>query len=305
MTRLCVRAIIQGMNISDLPPSVRREEGRGGLACYTVQNALASAQVYEHGAHVAAFQARNAEHPLLWLSEQSLFEEDKAIRGGVPICFPWFGPRAEDSSAPMHGIARTGAWQLSQASEDDAGTRLVFVPSTELKDESLWPRGCRASLEVLVGEALQITFSAQAGAQSCDFEIALHTYLRVGDVRLVEISGLEGAPFWDKVARTQQRGEAGSLSIAGETDRVYSSTSTCTVSDKSWRRKITIEKQNSGSTIVWNPGEAKARSMPDLGGDARSRMLCIETGNVGRHRVELGAGQTHQMTARISAREGV
>ncbi len=293
---------MQGMTIPDLPPSVRRDEGRGGLACYTVQNALASAQIYEHGAHVAAFQTRDSQHPLLWLSEQSLFEEGKAIRGGVPLCFPWFGPRAEDSSAPMHGIARTGLWQLSAASEDDSGTRLLLVPSPELRDEPLWPRGCRASLEVLVGEALQITFSAQAQSQSCGFEVALHTYLSVADVRLAEVRGLEGAPFWDKVARTQQRGDAGPLRIAGETDRVYSSTSTCTVRDGSSRREITIEKQNSGSTIVWNPGEAKARAMPDFDDGGWRRMLCIETGNVGRHRVELGAGQSHQMTARLSAR---
>lgn len=287
----------------ELPASASRQPGLGGLASTVVENALGRAQIYDHGAHVAAFQPRASTYPVLWLSQQSMFEDDKAIRGGVPLCFPWFGPRDGDSSAPMHGLARLGLWQLSQASEDSGGTKLQFVPSPELEERGLWPKGAAVSLQVLVGEALEISFTAEARERSCAFEIALHTYLSVGDVRTVEVFGLEGAPFWDKVARTQQRGDRGSLRIKGETDRVYTSSSTCTVRDSAWRREIVIEKQNSGSTVVWNPGAAKASKMPDFGDGEWSQMLCVETANVGRHRIELALGASHTTTARISVRE--
>lgn len=288
----------------ELPASVRREESSGGLACYAIENAHATARIYEHGAHVAAFQPRSSAHAVLWLSQQSMLEDDKPIRGGVPLCFPWFGPRGEDSNAPMHGLARTSPWLLSQASEDANGTSLVFVPSPELEDKGLWPKA-EVSLRVLVGQSLQLSFSVQAREQACSFEIALHSYFCVGDVRLVEVSGLEGASFWDKVRRTQQRGDRGPIRIAGETDRVYTSASTCTVSDASWRRDIVIEKESSGSTVVWNPGAAKAKAMPDFGDDEWSQMLCIETANVGRHRIELAHGASHTTTARISVRDAV
>ena len=287
----------------ELPPSARREESSSGLVSYAVENALATARIYEHGAHIAAFQPRSSEHPVLWLSRDSSFESDQAIRGGVPLCFPWFGPRADDPKAPMHGLARTGMWQLSQASESAAGTSLTFVPSPALEEESLWPEEAEISLQVLVGESLQMSFSVRAPEQKCDFEIALHTYFSVGDVRLVEIKGLEGAPFWDKVRRAQQRGESKPIRIKGETDRVYNSASTCIVRDPSWRREIVIDKDHSSSTVVWNPGEAKAQAMPDFPSDEWSGMLCIETANVGRHRIELAPGDAHTTTARISLRQ--
>ena len=287
----------------ELPPSIRREESSSGLVSYAVENALATARIYEHGAHIAAFQPRQSEHPVLWLSRDSRLESDQPIRGGVPLCFPWFGPRPDDPKAPMHGLARTGMWQLAQASEDVRGTSLTFVPSPELEEQPLWPEETEIALQVLVGASLEMSFSVRAVEHKCDFEIALHTYFSVGDVRLVEIGGLENAPFWDKVRRTQQRGESKPIRIKGETDRVYNSASTCIVRDSAWRREIVIDKENSGSTVVWNPGEAKALAMADFPSDEWSQMLCIETANVGRHRVELTPGASHITRARISVRQ--
>jgi D-hexose-6-phosphate mutarotase len=290
-------------NPIELPPSVRREIGQGGLASTIIENAFATAQIYDHGAHVTAFQPRSATYPVLWLSSQSHFEDGKPIRGGVPICFPWFGPRADDAEAPMHGLARTGRWILTQAQENESGTQLTFVPSEELEKEKLWPREAQVSLQVLVGEALELQFNVTAGDESCEYEAALHSYFSVGDARTVEVRGLEGAPYWDKAARGQRGGEKKPLSIKGETDRVYNSASTCVARDTPWQREIVVEKENSGSTIVWNPAEAKARAMADFGDDEWRGMLCIETANVGRHKIELKAGESHTMTARISVRK--
>jgi D-hexose-6-phosphate mutarotase len=287
-----------------LPSSVRREEGPGGLGLYIVENAHATAQIFEQGAHVAAFHPRASLRPLLWMSQSSHYATEQPLRGGVPICFPWFGPRAEDPSAPAHGVARIGDWVLRSASDEASGTRLTFAPAPELEEQPLWPHSLRVSFEVLVGAALELRFSvANERANAFDYEIALHTYFAVGDVRTVEVSGLEGVPFWDKVRRVQQKGERGALRPSGEVDRVYGSTSTCVLRDAAWDREITVEKEGSKSTVVWNPHEKKAAAMEDFGDAEWPQMLCIETANVGQNRVHLKAGESHSTVARLSVRD--
>jgi D-hexose-6-phosphate mutarotase len=279
-----------------LPPTVALDSGEGGLPRLTVRNAQARAQIYLHGAHVTAWQPEN-QAGVLWMSRKSHWDAAKPIRGGIPICFPWFGPHATDPSAPSHGIARLRDWALVEAHDDDRGaTVLVFL----LKQNAF-----SATYRVTVGTSLGLALEVHnPGAGIFTFEAALHTYFAVRDVRSVEIRGLEGTEYLDKVGEATRRRQGSSpITFTGETDRIYLNTqAACTIHDPELRRRIVVQKTGSDATVVWNPWIAKAAAMPDFRDDEWPEMVCVETGNVNVHAVTLAPGATHTLTAAIELR---
>jgi D-hexose-6-phosphate mutarotase len=285
-----------------LPPSVRLETGQGGLPRLRVFNPQARAEIYLHGAHVTAWQPEGGA-PVLWMSRHSVWANGRPIRGGVPICFPWFGPHATDKTTPGHGFARLADWTLAAARDDDHGaTQLVFHLSQPAPPWPLWPHPFEATYRVSVGATLGLALEVQnAGTEPFAFEAALHTYFAVGDVREVSISGLEGVDYLDKVGGTVRRTQgAEPIRFTGETDRVYLNTQgPCTIHDPGGRRRITVRKAGSDATVVWNPWVDKARAMPDFGDLEWPEMVCVETGNVVAHAVTLEPGGRHTMTATI------
>jgi glucose-6-phosphate 1-epimerase len=290
-----------------LPSSVSLEPGQGGLPRLTVVNPMARAEVYLHGAHVTAWQP--AGHaPVLWMSRASYWDAARPIRGGVPICFPWFGAHPSDTSAPSHGFARLRDWTLIEARDDGQGaTHLAFRLTGDAPAPAAWPHPFEATFRVSVGPALLMTLEVRnpaAGAFS--FEEALHTYFAVGDVRRVEITGLEGADYLDKVGGTTRRSQGPEpIRFTAETDRVYLATQqACTISDPAQGRRIVVRKSGSDATVVWNPWVAKAKAMPDFGDDEWPGMVCVETGNVNVHAVTLAPGASHAMTAAIEVVPG-
>ena len=283
-------------------PSTIQEIQKNNLRCYRIENAHATAEIYAHGAHLAHYQLRG-QQPVLWMSERSDFAAGEPIRGGVPLCFPWFGPKNDDASASAHGLARLSDWQLKSAREDEAATELIFVPSAELVAQNDWPQ-CDVQLRVSIGAQLGISFETRNNAAStCTYEIALHSYLAVSDVRQISINGLENATYFDKVAQRECETDNAPLRFNGETDRVYDSASTCTLRDEQWQREIVIEKNDSLNTIVWNPWIEKAQRMNDFGDEEWPHMACIETANVGDNRVVLAPGAAHSTNATISVRD--
>ena len=291
------------MNI-DLPAGVTLDEGRGGLSRLTVATDLCTAELYLHGAHLCRWQPRGQAQPVLWMSEASRFETGAPIRGGVPVCFPWFGPKAGDPSAPAHGVARLSAWSLDRAAVEPDGTaviRLSLVSNAATR--ALGAPAFALAFEVRLGDALSMALRVEnLGHAPLTFEEALHSYFAVSDVRQVGVSGLAGATFIDKtdaMARKTQDGAA--ISIGAETDRLYLDTpATVTLTDPGFGRRITVSKTGSLASVVWNPWIAKSRAMPDFGDDEWPGMICIETANAADHAITLRPGATHTMTAAIS-----
>src|SRR4029453_11202514 len=195
--------------------------GEGGLPCARVRSARADAEIYLHGGHVTRWQPRGAE-PVLFLSRRAVYAPGKAIRGGVPLIFPWFGPRATDPRAPMHGFARSRAWRLltSGPGPDDS-----VVLELGLEDDdatrALWSSAFSLRYRVIVGATLSLTIEVvNTSPAPFTFETALHTYLAVGDVEAVTITGLEDTRFLDKVdGVTRKRHGPAPLRLTGETDR--------------------------------------------------------------------------------------
>lgn len=277
-----------------IPHTVRFEAGPGDLIRAVITGETATAVVYLLGGHVAEYEPVGHKD-LLWMSNNSDFRIGSPIRGGVPVCFPWFAAKASDPGAAMHGLARTRMWDVISATEE--GDHVTLELATQVDNYHVTHR-------IVIGPSLQMTLRVQnTGHTPARFEEALHTYFSVSQIQNIEIAGLENASYHDKTnnfALTTQDDQP--IRFASETDRVYNNTTaTCTLTDPGMQRIITVEKENSNSTIVWNPWIDKAAAMPDFGDNEWPSMVCIETANVSDDAIELQPGETHEMTARITA----
>lgn len=277
----------------EIGKALKFETGAGGLTRAVISTPLANAEIYLHGAHITDWTPCG-ERPILFLSSKSAFGPDKAIRGGVPIVFPWFGARSDGQPGPAHGWARTAQWDVvASALRDDGVLEIAF----ELTNE-----GLRLRFSVAMGGSLEMSLDAHnEGAAPARLEEALHTYLSVGDVRRVSVTGLENAEYLDKTDGFRRKTQAAHpLSIESETDSVYLNTkSACAVIDREWARRIIVEKSGSSTTVVWNPWEIKGEALTDLGPGEWQRMICIETANASENAITLNPGQSHRMTATI------
>ncbi len=277
------------------------------LPAVRIQTASASGLIFLQGAHIAAWApATVTDESIIWMSENAVYAPGKALRGGIPICFPWFGAHAEHKQYPAHGFARTRDFTYHGARLTDAGeAELELALESDAQTQAVFPHAFSARLRVTFGSTLHIAFTVtNQGAQPFTFEEALHTYFSVANIEQATVLGLQGASYADKVKGMAQFTEtARELHISGETDRVYESTATCTIRDlgRTPARGIQIEKANSGATVVWNPWSEKATQMQDLGASSWPRMLCVESANVGLSKVSLAPGASHELCVRISA----
>ena len=283
------------------PEGVSLEPGPGGLERLQLVAAEGEAHVFLHGGHVSHFQPQG-ERPVLWLSRASRFERDRPIRGGVPVCFPWFGPKPGAPEAPMHGFARILAWAVARVTrEPDGRLEAALELAPEAAARGGFPIGLGLTLTVSVGRSLRLALAVRnAEAAPARFEEALHSYFAVSDVREVRVHGLE-SDYLDKTEGMARRpGTLEPTAISAETDRVYpDTTATVTIEDPGWGRRVVISKTGSATTVLWNPWIAKARAMPDFGDDEWPGMLCVETANVGAQAVTLAPATTHLMTATV------
>jgi glucose-6-phosphate 1-epimerase len=280
---------------------VRHATGEGGLPCIFVETDWRQAQIYTHGAHVAQFQPRG-QKPVLWMSAHSAFAADKPLRGGVPICFPWFGPRADDTSSPPHGFARLREWQLSGTEQNEAGdVTLRFALDAHDATLALWPHRFACEYSVAVGTTLEMALQVtNTDDRAWTFEEALHTYFVSGDAREVSISGLANTRYIDKTDELKEKQHSGDIAFTGETDRAYLDTAAdCILTDPQLARRIRVSKQGSQTTVVWNPWTKKSAAMPDFGDDEWPQMLCIETANALTNAITLQPGESHTMRARL------
>lgn len=291
-----------------LPPSARLETGSGSLERLVIAARDGEAHVYLHGAHVTHFKPRHSG-PVLWVSKNSSFvggSPGKPIRGGVPVVFPWFADNLPKKGDPGHGLARLFPWTLTSCTElPDHRVCAVLELRSDGRTRPLFPHEFHLKLTITVGSELEMELTAaNTGSSPFTCEEALHTYFAVGDARQVSVSGLEGAPYIDKVDSYRRKtGEAGALRITAETDRIYAANrAAVSIADPVLKRTITVEKTGSQSTVVWNPWIRKGEALLDLAGQQWPWMLCVETANVGTDAVTLAPGASHTLTARIHIR---
>lgn len=276
---------------------------QGGLMAARVDNAHARATIALHGGHVVAFQP-HGQAPVLWLSGKSRFETGAPIRGGIPICWPWFGNHPSDPKAPFHGFARLQDWEVVQtAAAADGSTHLDLRLPEPPEAHAAWPHAWALQVHIEVGAALRVELQMQnTGADPMTCTTALHTYFSVSDIAAVRVSGLEGCRYLDTVQTPPtEHVQSGAITFNAETDRPYFDTEAdCMIEDPGLSRRIRIAKSGSRSTVVWNPWIAKSSRMPDFGDDEYLGMLCVETVNTGCDARTLPPGTTHRIITRIS-----
>jgi glucose-6-phosphate 1-epimerase len=275
-------------------------EGHEGLPKVRITTADAAAEMYLHGAHVTSWKPAGAGEAL-FLSAQSRWQHGRAIRGGVPICFPWFGGKADDPAAPAHGLVRTKAWRLESISQVGRAVSVSMYTESDADTEKWWPGRFRLVHRVTFGRELSLELTvSNSGGTAFRFEEALHTYHRVADVAEVRLHGLDGAWYVDKTDSNRMKTQRGEVVIASETDRVYLDTMAAVeLDDPGMHRRTRVTKQNSRTTVVWNPWIGKARALGDMGDEEWPRMVCIETSNVGQYAVALPPGREHTMRVNI------
>lgn len=278
---------------------VHFDAGKGSLTRAILQCPQGEAHVYLHGAHVTHYQPRG-DRPVLFTSGQSFFEPGKPIRGGIPICFPWFSNTHE----PAHGFARLTEWQVQSSREQAGGVELTLTMAAEPHVSPYWPHKAALTYRVRLGDELEVVLEVKNLSQEAvGFEEALHTYLAVGDIHHVRLSGLQGTTFVAKSQGGQSLVQTEEpLTITQYIDRVYQNTAgPCLVEDAAWNRRIHVVKSGSDATVVWNPWVERAGAMPDFGNDEWPGMLCVESANVGTTTVQLAAGHTHRVTTTLRA----
>lgn len=279
-------------------------EGEGGLAVAQIANAHATARIALQGAHLMTWQPRGQKEPVIWLSKYAKFAPAKSIRGGIPICWPWFGPHASDSKLPGHGFARTVMWDVLETRDlQDGATNVRFgLVETDVTREQ-WPHPCSAELELSVGKTLHAELvTRNIGNQAFTLGEALHTYFHVSDIGQMSIHGLEECDYIDKAGgASERRTQQGSIAIDSEVDRVYLDTvADCIIEDRGLNRSIRISKQGSRSTVVWNPWIEKADKMGDFGPDGYRGMVCVESANALDNVVTVEPGASHRLAVLYS-----
>jgi len=289
-------------NQFDIEDTLRFEHRTGGLTRAVISTKAATGELYLQGAHVTHWTP-GGHKPVLFVSPKSLFTPGKAIRGGVPIIFPWFGPRSDGKPGPAHGFARTTEWAVERAKLSDHGN--VEITLTLAPNETSRHLGYDAfhlRFHVTIGSSLEMELEVRNEAsEPLTYEEALHSYFAVADIRQVSVTGLEGTTIIDKVDgfKRKQLGDD-PVRFTKETDQVHLSTkATCVIHDPVWRRRIIVGKTGSDSTVVWNPWIDKTKGMSDMEPDDWQKMVCIESANAADNAVHLPPGASHKLTASI------
>lgn len=275
------------------------EELPGAFVVAHVTTRHASASIALQGAHVMSYQPAG-QAPLIWLSKFAKFAAGKSIRGGVPVCWPWFGAHASNAQFPGHGFARTVPWSLVAATLlPDHRVRLEFELVQSEATRAQWPQASTVKNIVTVGPELEVEL-ATSNTGTAPFQLgqALHTYFAIGDIRQTTLDGLDACDYLDKVDGGLRKSQRGAVAFTGETDRIYLATrGHCEIHDPVLGRRILITSTGSHSTVVWNPWTEKADKMGDFGPDGHLGMVCVETANAAEDVIQLAPGATHRMTA--------
>jgi glucose-6-phosphate 1-epimerase len=269
-----------------------------------IDNQFAKASIALHGAQVITFQPKGHD-PVLWLSGDAIYAEGVPIRGGIPICWPWFGEHA-GGTLPAHGFVRKRFWQLESIEQISSGaTRVIMSSCDDVKSRSLWDHAFKLQLTALVGLDLSLSLEmTNCGVATYEITTALHSYFYVGDISMADVGGFDNVEYIDQLGGDQRQFQNGAIRFDGELDRIYQQTlPEEVIHDKALQREISLRKTGSRSTVVWNPWARKADSMEDFERGGYRHMLCVETSNAGDDIIHLAPGGSHRLGVVISVRE--
>jgi glucose-6-phosphate 1-epimerase len=283
-----------------IPGTAEVVPGNGGLPKVRIASPEAVGEIYLHGAHVTSWKPAGEEE-VFFLSSRSRWEDDHAIRGGVPVCFPWFRGKPGDPQAPAHGFVRTKAWRIESIALVGGAVAVTMFTESDERTKEWWPAEFRLLHRVTFGRELSLELVVtNTGRTSLRFEEALHAYYRVGNAEIARARALDALHYYEGTDLHHKQTQLGDIVIASETDRIYLNTKdTIELEDPLLHRRICVAKENSRTTVVWNPWAQKAHSLSDFAHDEWKNMICIEPSNVSDFAVNLAPGQQHSMKSAV------
>jgi len=288
-----------------IPDQLSFIAGPGGLPFIQVRNAHAEAVVSVHGGQVLSYRPRGAGADVLFVSELAHYQPGKAIKGGVPVCWPWFGADPQGLGRPAHGFVRNRLWSVWGTATTPAGeTKLTLGLVDTPETLAIWPHAFQLALEITVGATLRLALSTRNTGEA-PFQItqALHSYFAVGDIAQTTVTGLDGCSYIDKAAGAggALKRQAGAVTIAAEVDRVYTGVpAALAIVDGALQRRVRIGSEGSHTAVVWNPWAAIAAGMADLKDDEYQLFVCVETANAADEVVTVAPGAAHCLVAQIA-----
>jgi glucose-6-phosphate 1-epimerase len=271
------------------------------LPAVRITTSSCAATMHLHGAHITSWRPAGSEE-IIFVSSKARYVDGQAIRGGIPICFPWFRGKGDDPQAPAHGLVRTRSWKLGSIKRQGPDVTVAMSTSSDDATKKWWPHEFRAELRVTFGRDLKLEFAVEnAGSNECRYEEALHTYYLVGDIAAARVHGLDGASYLDNTDGNREKKQAGDVRVGQATDSAYvNSESALEVMDPALQRRIHIRKENSRTTVIWNPWKEAAENMSDMGADEWKKMLCVEGANILGNAITLHAGEQHTTTVTMT-----
>jgi glucose-6-phosphate 1-epimerase len=289
-----------------IPGVARISEGNSGLARVKITGAFGEGEMYLHGAQVTSWKPAENEE-VLFVSTKSRWEEGQAIRGGIPICFPWFRGKSDDPRAPAHGFVRTKTWQLESIIESKSGVAVTMFTQSDEHTRKWWPGEFRLVHRVTFGSELRLELiCVNTGTTPFRFEEALHTYNRIANTQDVRIQGLDGVSYLDNTDSNKEKTQRGDVIIASQTDSAYCNTQNeVDLLDAKQKRRIRLWKEHSLTTVVWNPWSEGAARLQDLGDGEWRQFLCVEASNILDAAIHLAPGEEHRMAAIVTVERAV
>jgi glucose-6-phosphate 1-epimerase len=291
---------IEELSRYEIDGELRFIRSEHGFIYAEINNARAHATVSTYSGQVLSYRPKDRQEDLLFVSGKAYYEAGKAIKGGIPVCWPWFGADPENQGRPAHGFVRNRQWQVSGSeSLADGATKIVMSLTDNDATRALWPHPFRLDIEITVSDSLKVELvTHNTGNDSITISQALHTYFRVGDIGKVSVHGLDGLQYLDKTHDAACLTQSGPLTISAEVDRIYTGVrGDLTIDDSSLGRRIVIASSGCSTAVVWNPWVEIAASMADLEDDDYRHMLCVESANAGPETVEIAAGEAYRLAA--------
>jgi glucose-6-phosphate 1-epimerase len=271
-------------------------EGPSGMPLIEVATAQAQATVALYGGQLLSYKPARAEHDLFYLSEKAQYQQGKAIRGGVPLCWPWFGDDPGDLGRQAHGFARNLFWDVLDSQLHDDKVEITLGLESTATSKQWWPSEFRLRKKIHIGEQLNISLTTEnKGDIPFSMSKALHSYFRVGDITQARVAGLDGVDYLDKTLDYAKHKQTGDVTAEGETDRVYlNAPSRVSIVDPALKRRIDIEHQGADNFVVWNPWD-KAAELKDMPAEDYEQFICVETANAIANSVIVAPGAMHHM----------
>jgi len=253
------------------------------ISALEIKHQQCSAKISLYGGQVLAWKPTN-QQPVFWLSKDAIYQQGKAIRGGIPLCWPWFGAYDKNGEkAGNHGFARVNNWQLNKTDISENGVTITLVfhghKQHELSENNVWPHAFILTQTLFFGETFKQSLKIKNNTdKSIEYSAALHSYFSVSSPEQVSVPALSNAEFDDKLT-AQHCLPSSKVQCVGPVDRVYHSGNLMQIIDPQWQRTINIKTENTHQWVLWNPGKEGANQMSDIHLNGENEYLCLEAAN--------------------------